>query len=107
MKLYISFFINYFLELDVIIFSGVELIGGILNHSDSNLSTFSREMIIIVYILIQGWIYMYGDIGLDACAVIKIRKQQPLNLVGNDAYSYALVKAKDVQVVPKLFEVGM
>ncbi|MCK5593738.1 MAG: hypothetical protein KAI18_00700 [Candidatus Aenigmarchaeota archaeon] len=50
---------------------------------------------------------MYGDIGLDACAVIKIRNQQPLNLVGNDAYSYALVKAKDVQVVPKLFEVGM
>ena len=50
---------------------------------------------------------MYGNIGLDACAVLKIRNLETLNIVGRDAHSFALIKAKDVQIVPKLFEVGM
>ncbi len=50
---------------------------------------------------------MYGDIGLDACAVIKIKNKVPLGFVGTESYSYALIKAKNVEIVPKLFEVGM
>ncbi len=50
---------------------------------------------------------MYGDIGLDACAVIKIKNKVPLGLFGTESYSYALIKAKNVEIMPKLFEVGM
>ncbi|MEA2003658.1 MAG: hypothetical protein U9O53_01720 [archaeon] len=54
---------------------------------------------------------MYGDIGLDACAVIKIKNKVPAMVaVGSESiksYSYALIKAKNVEIVPKLFGAGM
>ncbi len=56
---------------------------------------------------LMGVEYMYGDIGLDACAIVKIRNKVPFGLVGTESYSFALIKANDVQIVPNLFEVGM
>ncbi|MCK5234217.1 MAG: hypothetical protein KAI51_00770 [Candidatus Aenigmarchaeota archaeon] len=53
---------------------------------------------------------MYGDIGLDACAVIKIKnKVSAMDVVGrkSKSYSYALIKAKNVEIVPNLFGAGM
>ena len=51
---------------------------------------------------------MYGDIGLDACAVIKIKNKVPaMDVVGRKSYSYALIKAKNIEIVSKLFGVGM
>lgn len=50
---------------------------------------------------------MYGDIGLDACAIVKIRNKIPFGFAGTESHSYALIKAKNVEIVSKLFEVGM